>query len=410
MSAASPLSASRPATLQPGALAGSPALTIKIFESAAAFDELRDSWQSLHDLDVRASVFASWEWQSCWWRHYGKDQPLRIVAIYAAEGLVGIAAAYVQKVRTYRNVQARVLRWVGTGGDTSPDDLGPVLSAAYSEAAAIAIGRKLLELASDCDVMVLSDLDEEAPFWRATLEAAARSGRTISRSGAAHITYVTLPETWEDYLRSVGRDRRYTIRSTRRKAATKVGAEFVAVHGGAQLCEMLDRLGELHRLRWSSRGVAHAFSTPEYVGFHRDVVQLCATRAWIRLYGLLVNGAPVAAFYCYSYRGRIFYFQSGFDPQYERLRPGLVLMGHAIESAIGEGNEVFDFLRGQYPYKAQWGKGTRRTGTLTQYLGGWRALGYRCRFEWMPLLKESLRRRVPWLMVLMRRLKRRTGR
>lgn len=59
-------------------------------------------------------------------------------------------------------------------------------------------------------------------------------------------------------------------------------------------------------------------------------------------------------YYCYAWRGTTLPFQSGFDPQYEKLSPGLTLMGFAIEQAIREGQTCFDMLRGEYDYKKRW--------------------------------------------------------
>jgi CelD/BcsL family acetyltransferase involved in cellulose biosynthesis len=44
-----------------------------------------------------------------------------------------------------------------------------------------------------------------------------------------------------------------------------------------------------------------------------------------------------------------------FDPAFERLSPGKLAFLHAIEAAIAEGCDTFDLLRGDEPYKYDWG-------------------------------------------------------
>ena|SRR5438105_11909593 len=48
-------------------------------------------------------------------------------------------------------------------------------------------------------------------------------------------------------------------------------------------------------------------------------------------------------------------YLSGFDPALARFSLGTLLVGHAIEEAVREGAEEFDFLRGQEDYKYRWG-------------------------------------------------------
>jgi CelD/BcsL family acetyltransferase involved in cellulose biosynthesis len=49
------------------------------------------------------------------------------------------------------------------------------------------------------------------------------------------------------------------------------------------------------------------------------------------------------------------FYLSGFDPQWAAFSPGVLLIAHAIEEAIREGQQEFDFLRGNEPYKYLWG-------------------------------------------------------
>ena len=52
---------------------------------------------------------------------------------------------------------------------------------------------------------------------------------------------------------------------------------------------------------------------------------------------------------------RAYYYIGGFDPSRARLSPGTIMIGHAIEEAIGAGARTFDFLRGREAYKYAWG-------------------------------------------------------
>jgi CelD/BcsL family acetyltransferase involved in cellulose biosynthesis len=63
----------------------------------------------------------------------------------------------------------------------------------------------------------------------------------------------------------------------------------------------------------------------------------------------------VASFLCLEYGGSVSLYNSGFDPAHAKLAPGLVLLAHVIGDAITRRIPVFDFLRGEEPYKYAFG-------------------------------------------------------
>jgi CelD/BcsL family acetyltransferase involved in cellulose biosynthesis len=88
-----------------------------------------------------------------------------------------------------------------------------------------------------------------------------------------------------------------------------------------------------------------------------------------RLYILYLDSRPAATLYGFvdppagrsgerdaSRTARTFYYYlGGFDPKFNPVSPGTLLIGHAMEQAAGEGCAVFDFLRGRDRYKYLWG-------------------------------------------------------
>ena len=52
---------------------------------------------------------------------------------------------------------------------------------------------------------------------------------------------------------------------------------------------------------------------------------------------------------------RILYYNAGVDPDARDLSPGVVMVARYIEQAIETGRRELDFLRGDEPYKYEWG-------------------------------------------------------
>ena len=80
----------------------------------------------------------------------------------------------------------------------------------------------------------------------------------------------------------------------------------------------------------------------------------------LRLYALRLDGRIVATLQGLAdppgrAERRVYFYLGGFDPAFERLSPGMLVVGHAIEESVREGAAAVDFLRGQERHKYLWG-------------------------------------------------------
>jgi CelD/BcsL family acetyltransferase involved in cellulose biosynthesis len=336
-------------------------------------------------------------WQYQWWQVYGRGQPLRILVALEGDEVAGILPLYVQAQRAL-GVTTRVLRPVGTGGDTNPDDLGPVLAAGREQDAARALARAAMRLAEG-DVLLISDIDPDTAF-AAELEQAARRERRPTRAGRTErIVYIDLPETAQRFLASLKAKRRWELRRARERLREEGHAvRFFVWDDAERLDAAVERLAELHRKRWEGAGGSESFASPEYMAFHHAIIRSCFARGWLRLYCLEIDGAIVAMSYCYRFRNAIFVMQNGFDPAWGAWRPGTVLLSHAIDHAITEGNKVYDFLRGEHNYKDHFTNGSRETAYLAAFRRTLGALAFAVQPPYIPMQRDGLRARAGrWL-------------
>src|SRR5207244_11533028 len=121
--------------------------------------------------------------------------------------------------------------------------------------------------------------------------------------------------------------------------------------------EAMPTLVQYHQRRFDARGTA--FRTLPLRAFHNEVTKRALDRGWLRMYVLRLNGAPAAVMYGFLYDHTFYFYQHGFDEQYQQHSIGLVLMALSIRAAIDEGAGEFDMLWGVEPYKFLWARDTR---------------------------------------------------
>ena len=49
------------------------------------------------------------------------------------------------------------------------------------------------------------------------------------------------------------------------------------------------------------------------------------------------------------------FYNAGIDPDARELSPGVILAAECVQFAVEHGKRRFDFLRGNEPYKYEWG-------------------------------------------------------
>ena len=146
----------------------------------------------------------------------------------------------------------------------------------------------------------------------------------------------------------------------RRARALKRGAITYERATEATAEEVLEAHLRLHAARWERRGEEGVLAAERVQRAHRESLPGLLRSGALRLYAMRLEGRIVAT--VQGFRDppgragfRVYFYLGGFDPVVERLSPGMLVVGFAIEDALAEGAVAVDFLRGQEPHKYAWG-------------------------------------------------------
>jgi len=280
-----------------------------------------------------ATPFQTYEWQSTWWKHFGRLKKPLAITVHEGNDLVGLMPLV--QIRGFW----RTLRPMGIGPS---DYLHPLVREGYESSAS----EMIVEAVSKAKNVDLVDLHQV----RETRALAAHAAGSVIEQATCLL--LDLPDTYDQYLSMLGKSLRYDVRKLD-KTLFKEGRAQIVPSTGADTDRCLEILFDQHRRRWRKRGLPGAF-LGRVADFHRDWAQAAARNGWLWLSVLNLDGNAVGAIYGMTLGKTVYYYQAGFDPQSASFSPGTLLVAHTIRRAIDEGKRQFDFMRGDEPYKRRW--------------------------------------------------------
>ena len=342
------------------------------------FADLRMEWNELLSASRSDCIFLTWEWLNTWWSHLSESRKLALVALREGDELQALAPL------TFKWPKAE---FCGSGFVGS-DYLDFIVREGWEEEARTAFTSRL----SKAPAMKLTNLRRGENFVTEVASSLQAKGWRVSETKTNVCPYIPLSgHSWDSYLATLGSEHRYNLNRRLRQLNREFDVRFEAARTPDQARQFTDILLAQHNQRWKERGGSDAFHTAGLISFHREFTQIALRRGWLRLFVLLLNGRPAASLYGFLYNGVFYFYQSGFDPAFQKYSVGLVVMGLAIKSAIEEGAGEYDFLHGDEEYKSRWTPERRELGRLELYPPGPYGFAYGTVMDFGRRLKRIVR-------------------
>jgi CelD/BcsL family acetyltransferase involved in cellulose biosynthesis len=318
--------------------------------------KLGELWRKL-EARSDASFFLSWHWIGCWLATIA-TRPWLLVARYG-EQVVGLALLSLAVVRRHRILRVPTL-YLNQTGDEGQD----VITIEYNDILADRTLAPAVRQACLEHLLATERLDGQridAIAWRGAEESVLErlagiklSWRLIAEAPSAAVDLAAIRASGRPFLAHVSANTRRQIRRAMALYEERHGPlRLEAARDVEEGLRFFHAAGELHQARWVPRGKPGAFAIPFYIRFHERLIREALPEEAVELVRVTAGEEPIGYLYNFLYRGRVYYYFSGFGyvASDNRLRPGLVSHTLCIERHLAREMEVYDFMAGDSRYK-----------------------------------------------------------
>lgn len=201
--------------------------------------------------------------------------------------------------------------------------------------------------------------------------AAAGRGKLLVRPQAG-TPWIALDESWASPEERISSRRRSDLRRARRHAE-QTGALRAECHTPTpgEVDRLLDLAFDIERRSWKG-AVGTALADAPIGKFYRRYARRAAARGEIRVELLYVGSHAAAMQLAVVHQNRYWVLKVGYDPEFQRASPGILLMVEAIKRAVAEGLTSYELLGTVEPWIQVWTQLERTCVSLRYYPANWR--------------------------------------
>ncbi|HEX2471010.1 MAG TPA: GNAT family N-acetyltransferase [Candidatus Limnocylindrales bacterium] len=345
------------------------------------FDSVpRATWDRLAARTPWATPFSAWPFHRAWWDAYGDNAHDQTLVVCRGDGADAEPIAIVPLMHRHEvePTDAVTHTTMRHGADlrltpvpptataillgasyhadyatilTEPDDLPAVAKAVAGYVASPASGA--------WDVVDLRRLRCADPTGTelaaafGALEMAQGWTLNVDREDVCPVATLPVGVDIETYLGTLGKKERHEIRRKVRRA--RAVGEVRLVDSADPLAD-IDVFIDLHQRRWGDEGLF----PPTRGGDQsrvliRRLFELFGADGPLGLTMLWVGDRRIAAGLHFETGDELLYYNAGIDPAARELSPGVLMIYSYVQRALERGIRRMDFLRGDEPYKYEWG-------------------------------------------------------
>ncbi len=308
-------------------------ISLEVVTSLPQLLAIRDDWSLLHAHLPASTPFQSPDWLLTWWKHFGSGE-LRVFTFRNTAGeLSGIIPCFLHDW-----MGKRQLTLLGSGVS---DYLEPLIEQEGFKEIISEVRRELMNRC-DWDVCSWQDLSAGSPLMALGV---AEPDTPCSE--------ILLTDNFEEFWAERSSGIRRNVKRYRLKAEQIASVEFAVSETFDEEC--FDALLRLHGIRWREQGESGMIDRNRSAEFLHEMSRMFAQKEMLHLFSLRFQSEIVAVILAFPFKNVIYAYLSAFDPAYSALGFGRILLHQALQYVSNHRFVTWNFLRGEEPYKADWG-------------------------------------------------------
>jgi len=328
-------------------------ITVEEITKDEDFFNLKDDWNTLLSKSQANNLFLTWDWLYTWWKYFGENKELKILLL-KDDKLRSIVPFYASKNK---------MKFLGSFGAGS-DYLDFIIQKG-SENKVISKIYDYFKNNTGWETITLTGIPSELKNSELIQRYYKDSCYVIAKDYSI-CPYSPLPDNYDNFLKSLSSNMRSNIKKKRNKFE-QLNGKFIVVNEKKELAKAINEFINLNLNRMDMKDIYSPFNNENFLKFHKDIMASFFDKGWLRLCFLKINNKHIAGIYIIKYDKKYYYYQSGFDPEWKKLSPGLILFSYCMENAISEGITEFDFLQGTEDYKFRWTDNTKKNLQIKIY-------------------------------------------
>lgn len=333
---------------------------IDVIDSGSALVELRESWNEVYAADPEAHFFLSHGWLINWLD--AARSPWFVLAARPSADHPRHVAYLPLRFTNKKDKDGTVRRQFTMAGSRLSDYTGFLCRPEYEELAIPAFAHHLKAL--DWATFQLENI-RNAPrrleLFTACFESDVYASKHIEHidrvDGTNHnlCPLTELPDTWDAFLATrLSANTRQKLRRFLRVVESPDSGFRFTLPDEATIDRDLDVFLKFWDTRWRPRKGA---KTDDIVAMNRNMLRRCFNEGTLFLPMLWQGERPLGglASFLDPVKRAVLFYMAARDESFDNPPPGLMLHAFSIRRLIAEGFRIYDFLRGNEPYKYSFG-------------------------------------------------------
>jgi len=318
---------------------------IDVWDGVGYPQALVREWENLLLGSPFQNPFLTPLWNEIWLKHFGRSSEAKLLLFRSPEGTLQAVGPFLNSSREGREKNLELM-----GGADVCDYRDLTVALGEEEGTFRALGHFFGD--GPWEYLELQGISEFSPTRKIFPPLMKSLGFLVTQEVEEISIYLDLPSSWEAFLEELDAKNRHELRRKMRRLQRETSYETSWVEDSSSLSRRLNVFFDLHR---KSRKDKAEFMNSKRHAFFQEISARFLERKWLNLSFLKASGKEIAAFLSFDFAGMEFVYNSGYDPEFRRLSPGIVLAALCIRRAIDKGMGRFNFLRGREKYKYQLG-------------------------------------------------------